>query len=55
MTVGRVLAQDDHEERPHQDLSSRLIAATTEPRGRDPLVRCQRLGGPLNHYYCEAA
>ncbi len=44
-----------HEERPHQGLSSRLIAAATDPRGRDPLARRQRLGGLLNHYYREAA
>ncbi len=44
-----------HEERPHQGLSSRLIAATIEPGGRGPLVRRQRLGGLLKHYYREAA
>jgi len=43
-----------HEERPHQGLSSRLIAASTD-RGRGPLARRQRLGGLLNHYYREAA
>ncbi len=42
-----------HEERPHQGLSSRLIAASTDHRG--PLARRQRLGGLLNHYYREAA
>ncbi len=44
-----------HEERPHQGLSGRLIAAATGPRGRGPLARRQRLGGLLNHYYREAA
>ncbi len=44
-----------HEERPHQGLSSRLIAAATEPRGHGPLARRERLGGLLNHYYREAA
>lgn len=43
------------EERPHQGLSSRLIAAATDARGCGPLARCQRLGGLLNHYYREAA
>jgi hypothetical protein len=43
-----------HEERPHQGLSSRLIAASTD-QGRGPLARRQRLGGLLNHYYREAA
>ena len=40
---------------PHQGLSSRRIAAATDPRGRGPLARRQRLGGLLNHYYREAA
>ena len=44
-----------HEERPHQGLNGRLIAASTGPRGRGPLVRSERLGGLLNHYYREAA
>ena len=44
-----------HEERPHQGLSGRLIAAAADPRGRGPLARRQRLGGLLNHYYREAA
>ncbi len=44
-----------HEERPDQGLSSRLIAAATEPRGRGALARRQRLGGLLNHYYRKAA
>jgi transposase InsO family protein len=44
-----------HEERPHQGLSGRLIAAATGPGGRGPLARRQRLGGLLNHYYREAA
>ncbi len=44
-----------HGERPHQGLNSRLIAAATDPRGRGPLVRRQRLGGLLNYYYREAA
>jgi transposase InsO family protein len=43
-----------HEERPHQSLSGRLIAASTD-RGRGSLARRQRLGGLLNHYYREAA
>ncbi len=40
---------------PRQGLSGRLIAAATDPRGRGPLVRRQRLGGFLNYYYREAA
>ncbi len=44
-----------HEERSHQGLSGRLIAAAADPRGRGPLARRQRLGGLLNHYYREAA
>jgi transposase InsO family protein len=44
-----------HEERPHQGLSGRLVAAATEPSSRGPLARRQRLGGLLNHYYREAA
>jgi putative transposase len=44
-----------HEERPHQGLSGRLIAASTAHRGRGPLARRQRLGGLLNHYYRKAA
>ena len=44
-----------HEERPHQGLSGRLIAASTAHRGRRPVTRRQRLGGMLNHYYREAA
>ncbi len=44
-----------HEERPHQGLSSRLIAPASDHRGRGPLARRQRLGGLLNHYYREAA
>ena len=44
-----------HEERPHQGLSGRLIAAAADPRGCGPLARRQRLGGLLNHYYREAA
>ena len=44
-----------HAERPHQGLGGRLVAGTTEPSGRGPLARRQRLGGVLNHYYREAA
>jgi hypothetical protein len=44
-----------HEERPHQGLSGRLIAASAAHRGRGPLARRQRLGGLLNHYDREAA
>ncbi len=44
-----------HEERPHQGLRSRLIAAATHHPGRGPLTRRQRLGGLLNYYYREAA
>jgi hypothetical protein len=44
-----------HEERPHQGLSGRRIAAATGPGGRGALARRQRLGGLLNHYYREAA
>ncbi len=44
-----------HEERPHQGLRSRLIAATTDHPGPGPLARRERLGGLLNHYYREAA
>ena len=44
-----------HAERPHQGLGGRLVAATSEPSGRGPLARRQRLGGVLNHYYREAA
>jgi Integrase core domain. len=44
-----------HEERPHQGLSGRLVAPTTQPRIRGHLVRRQRLGGLLNHYYRDAA
>ena len=44
-----------HEERPHQGLSGRLIAAATDHQGCGPLARRQRLGGLLNHYYREAA
>jgi hypothetical protein len=29
--------------------------AASEPRGRGPLARRQRLGGLLNHYYRKAA
>jgi hypothetical protein len=43
-----------HEERPHQGLSGRLIAAATGLGGRGPLAR-QRLGGLLNYYDHEAA
>ncbi len=51
----REYAAHYHEERPHQGLGSRLIAASTEPRGGGSLARRQRLGGLLNHYYREAA
>ena len=37
-----------------RDLSGRLIAATTDHRGRGSLARRQRLGGLLNHYCREA-
>jgi transposase InsO family protein len=51
----REYAAHYHEERPHQGLSGRLIAATAEPPGRGPLARRQRLGGLLNHYYRKVA
>ena len=44
-----------HEERPHQGLNGEIVAASTKRRGRGPLVRSERLGGLLNHYYREAA
>jgi len=44
-----------HEERPHQGLNGRLVAGTTKPAGNGRLVRRERLGGLLNHYYREAA
>jgi hypothetical protein len=46
---------DNHGERPHPGLGGRLIAAPKESRGRGSLVRSERLGGLLNHYYREAA
>jgi transposase InsO family protein len=44
-----------HEERPHQGLGGGLIVASTASRGRGPLVRSERRGGLLNHYYRDAA
>lgn len=51
----REYAAHYHEERPHQGLGGRLIAAVSDPQGRGPLARPRRLGGLLNHYYREAA
>jgi transposase InsO family protein len=55
----RELVREDvahcHGERPHQGLGGRLIAAPKESRGRGSLMRRERLGGLLNHYYREAA
>ena len=44
----------DHHERAHQGLGNRLIEGVP---GREPgrVVRHERLGGLLNHYYREAA
>jgi transposase len=44
-----------HEERPHQGLSGKLVTASSRARSDGPLVRLERLGGLLNHYYREAA
>jgi hypothetical protein len=44
-----------HEERPHQGLNGRLVAASSRAAGDGRIVRRERLGGVLNHYYREAA
>lgn len=44
-----------HEEPPHQGLSGRFVSASSRSRGDGRLVRRERLGGVLNHYYREAA
>ena len=44
-----------HEERPHQGLSGRFVSASRRSQIGGRLVRRERLGGVLNHYYREAA
>ena len=44
-----------HVECPHQGLDGRLIRPTDRHGADGPLVRRERLGGLLNHYYGEAA
>jgi len=59
-----------HEERPHQGLDHELLIAKRQPKDRPPKKRPvperdivpisaagrkSRLGGPLKHYYCNAA
>jgi hypothetical protein len=43
-----------HHERTHQGLGNRLIEGVPE-RESGRIVRRERLGGLLNHYYREAA
>jgi len=43
-----------HLERCHQGIGNRLIDAVPEP-ALGPVVRQERLGGILSHYYREAA
>jgi transposase InsO family protein len=44
-----------HMERPHQGLDGKLIQPANDHAADGPLVRRERLGGLLNHYYREAA
>ena len=44
-----------HEERPHQGLEGQLVSPPTRSCGAGSIVRRERLGGLLNHYYREAA
>jgi len=44
-----------HEERPHQGLGNKLIAAQAKGIGTGPLKCRERLGGVLKFYYREAA
>jgi transposase InsO family protein len=50
----REYASHYHEERPHQGLDGNLVTASARPSGGGRLVRRERLGGLLNHYYREA-
>jgi transposase InsO family protein len=43
-----------HLERSHQGLGNRLIECTRSQPATGPVVRQERLGGLLNHYYREA-
>jgi len=45
----------NHAERPHQGLDGRLIQPADGHGANGPLVRRERLGGLLKHYYREAA
>ena len=51
----RAFMHHDHEERPHQGLSNKLIAPTTTVIGTGPIECRERLGGLLRFYYREAA
>jgi putative transposase len=54
--VGRVSAQNDHQERNHQGLDNELIDGLIDKRNMDGAVECrERLGGVLNYYYRRAA
>ncbi len=44
-----------HHERPHQGLDGALIEPANDNGASGPVVRRERLGGLLNHYYREAA
>jgi len=44
-----------HNERPHQGLDGALIEPANDNGASGPVVRRERLGGLLNHYYREAA
>lgn len=44
-----------HHERPHQGLDGALIEPANDNDASGPVVRRERLGGLLNHYYREAA
>ena len=49
-------AQEDHRERNHQGLDSRLIEATLANASNSGPIKCrERLGGVLNVYYRDAA
>ena len=50
----REFVEHYHEERPHQGLGNRLLAAERPPENGK--VRCRaRLGGLLKHFYRDAA
>jgi transposase InsO family protein len=44
-----------HAERPHQGLGGAIIEPDNDNAGQGRVVRRQRLGGLLSHYYREAA